>query len=479
MREGGRTLPPRLRFKGQEWAPETLDATARAWWAELRAALPGAPPLVATVLPVHPEGVALFFALSALPGAAVVTLAEDPTAWRSDPALPVDAPIVLPPMLGALAAAAESRGYRAITLSAAPPPSAFDAGYEPLSFGGVVAFTSGSTGLPKPVYRATPSLLDAARVTTQALGIREGDGIIGALPFSNTHGLGSVMATAVVIRGHVALLDRFDHRTVLSLFASGDYRYFPCTPLMAELLGCCALAGPPPRAPEICRVSAGHLPGPVFHAFKERFGVPLRPGYGSTESGVITADFGPADRVRWASAGRALPGIDVCVGDEPSQPLPTGRVGRVWFRSSIYMDGYGFPPKLEPREERDGWWPTGDLGRLDADGYLTLTGRLDDCFKAVSGQLVNPAEIVEVLRRHPDVREAAVLPLPTANGASIAALVETANALDPGALRVHAAAALPPWARPHTLIVVPELPRNLAGKIDRARCLTLLDAERR
>jgi acyl-CoA synthetase (AMP-forming)/AMP-acid ligase II len=143
------------------------------------------------------------------------------------------------------------------------------------------------------------------------------------------------------------------------------------------------------------------------------------------------------------------------------------------------MDGYGFPPKLEPREERDGWWPTGDLGRLDADGYLTLTGRLDDCFKAVSGQLVNPAEIVEVLRRHPDVREAAVLPLPTANGASIAALVETANALDPGALRVHAAAALPPWARPHTLIVVPELPRNLAGTIDRARCLTLLDAERR
>jgi acyl-CoA synthetase (AMP-forming)/AMP-acid ligase II len=475
----GRLLPPRLRFRGSEWTPEALDATARAWWAELRGALPDPPPLVATVLPVHPEGVALFFALCALPGTAVVTLAEDPTAWRSDPALPVDAPLVLPPMLGALAAAAESRGYRAITLSTDPPAPAVDPGYEPLSFGGVVAFTSGSTGLPKPVYRATPSLIDAARVTAQALGMREGDGIIGGLPFSNTHGLGSVMATAIVIRGHVGLMDRFDHRTVLSLFASGEYRYFPCTPLMAELLGRCALSGPPPRAPEICRVSAGHLPGPVFDTFKERFGVPLRPGYGSTESGVITADFGPADRVRWASAGRALPGIDVCVGDEPSQPLPTGRVGRVWFRSSIYMDGYGFPPKLEPREERDGWWPTGDLGRLDADGYLTLTGRLDDCFKAVSGQLVNPAEIVEVLRRHPDVREAAVLPLPTANGASIAALVETANALDPGALRVHAAAALPPWARPHTLIVVPELPRNLAGKIDRARCLTLLDAERR
>ena len=94
----GRLLPPRLRFRGSEWTPEALDATARAWWAELRGALPDPPPLVATVLPVHPEGVALFFALCALPGTAVVTLAEDPTAWRSDPALPVDAPIVLPPM---------------------------------------------------------------------------------------------------------------------------------------------------------------------------------------------------------------------------------------------------------------------------------------------------------------------------------------------------------------------------------------------
>jgi long-chain acyl-CoA synthetase len=247
---------------------------------------------------------------------------------------------------------------------------------------------------------------------------------------------------------------------------------------MAELLGRCALTGPPPRAPEICRVSAGHLAGPVFHAFKERFGVPLRSGYGSTESGVITADFGPADAVRWATAGRALPGIDVCIGDEPSRPFPPGRVGRVWFRSSIYMDGYGFPPKLEPREERDGWWPTGDLGRLDADGYLTLIGRLDDCFKAVSGQLVNPAEIVEVLRRHPHVREAAVLPLRRGNAASIGALVESEVTLDTGALRTHAAASLPPWARPHTLIVVPEMPRNLAGKIDRARCLALLAAER-
>jgi len=91
---------------------------------------------------------------------------------------------------------------------------------------------------------------------------------------------------------------------------------------------------------------------------------------------------------------------------------------------------------------------------------------------------VNPAEIVEVLRGHPDVREAAVLPLPSGNGASIAALVETEAALDAGALRSHAAASLPPWARPHTLLVVAELPRNLAGKIDRARCLALLNAER-
>lgn len=469
-------LPPRIRFKGEEWSAEALDARARGWWAELREALPEAPPLVATVLPTHPEGVALFFALSALPGA-VVLLAEDPRAWRSDPALPADTPLVLAPSMGSLAAAAEARGYRAVTLSTDPAPPAGRAGYAPLSFGGIVAFTSGSTGLPKPVFRSTASLLGAARATAQSFGLADGDGIIGALPFSNTHGLGSVVATAIVIRGHIGLLDRFDHRSVLAFFASREYRYFPGTPLMAELLARCALPGPPPPAPEFCRVSAGHLSGSVFHAFQARFGVPLRPGYGSTESGVITADYGPRDTVRWTAAGRALPGIDVCVGDEPSRPFPPGRGGRVWFRSAIYMDGYGFPPKLEPREERDGWWPTGDLGELDADGYLTLTGRLDDCFKAVSGQLVNPAEIAEVLRRHPEVSEAAVVPLPGLNGPSIGALVESAAPPDAGALRAHAAAHLPPWARPHTVMVVPELPRNAAGKVDRERCLALLGAE--
>jgi long-chain acyl-CoA synthetase len=376
-----------------------------------------------------------------------------------------------------LATAAESRGHRAITLPAAPAVPARRAGYEPLGFRGIVAFTSGSTGLPKPVFRPTRCLLGAAEVTARALGIRRGDGIIGALPFSNVHGLGSVLATAIVIGGHIGLLDRFDHRSVLALFASGEYRYFPCTPLMAELLARCAITGPPPPAPEICRVTAGHLPGPVFDAFKARFGAPLRPGYGSTEGGVITADAGPPDEVRWASAGRALPGIDLCIGDEPTAPFPPGKGGRVWFRSSIYMDGYGFPPHLEPREERDGWWPTGDLGVLDEDGYLTLTGRLDDCFKTTAGQLVNPAEVAEALRRHPDVSEAAVVPLHGPNGTSIGALVESAMAPDPGALRAHAAAHLPPWARPHTVVVVPALPRNLAGKVDREQCVALLGME--
>jgi acyl-CoA synthetase (AMP-forming)/AMP-acid ligase II len=470
------TLPPRLVFKGQDWPAETLDARARGWWAELREALPEPPPVVATVLPVHPDGVALFFALSALPGA-VVLLGEDPTAWRSAPPLPADAPIVLPPGLGALAAAAEARGHRAITLSAEPAPPPGRAGYEPLRFGGVVGFTSGSTGLPKPVFRSTASLIGAAQVSAESQGLAVGDGIIGALPFSNTHGVGAVLATAIVIRGHIGLMDRFDHRSVLAFFATRHYRYFPCTPVMAELLARCALAGPPPPAPEVCRVSAGHTPGHVFHAFKARFGVPLRSGYGSTESGVITADYGPAEAVRWATAGRALPGIDVCVGDEPSRPAPAGAAGRVWFRSAIYMDGYGFPPALEPREQCDGWWPTGDIGVLDADGYLTLTGRLDACFKAVSGQLVNPAEIVEALRRHPDVADAAVFPLAGASGSSIGALVESAAAPDPGALRSHAAALLPPWARPHTVRVVAALPRNANGKVDRERSVALLAGE--
>jgi O-succinylbenzoic acid--CoA ligase len=138
------------------------------------------------------------------------------------------------------------------------------------------------------------------------------------------------------------------------------------------------------------------------------------------------------------------------------------------------MEGYGFPGALEPREEIDGWFPTSDLGVLDAAGFLTLLGRSDDCFKTQAGHLVNPAEVAIALRSHRAVVDVAVVPVNGSTGTAIGVLVEADGELDPASLRSHAAQCLPSSSQPQVIVAIPALPRTANGKIDRDACTKLL-----
>jgi acyl-CoA synthetase (AMP-forming)/AMP-acid ligase II len=234
------------------------------------------------------------------------------------------------------------------------------------------------------------------------------------------------------------------------------------------------LAASIPAAPPICHISAGRLSARTFQAFAERFGVKLRPGYGQTENGFITVDRAPEEEIRPDCVGRPAPGIEVRIGDDPLDPYPSGRLGRVWFKSPWYMEGYGFPPRLAPREGRQGWWPTADMGVLDDSGYLTLAGRADDCFKTSAGYLVNPGEIANVLTSHPGVSEVVVIPVRNSEGPVIGAFVESDGAIDPDELRATAARMLPAWLRPQVVVVTGRLPRLAGGKVDREACHAVL-----
>ena len=140
------------------------------------------------------------------------------------------------------------------------------------------------------------------------------------------------------------------------------------------------------------------------------------------------------------------------------------------------MEGYGFPGELAPREEIEGWYPTSDLGVLDAAGALTLLGRVDECFKTQAGYLVNPAEVAMALRGHPMVVDVAVVPLDAPTGAGIGALVVADGTLDAASLRRHAARVLPTSHQPQVIREAAALPRLTRGKVDRAACIELLEA---
>jgi len=463
--------PPPIAFGGAGWSSDELAAMAGGWLDFVRASVPDSAELTAMPMSNHPQAVALFFALSSLP-LPVAVLPPDARAWRTSPPLPDGTPVFVAPPLRALAPAAKAAGLAALVVPdarrAGPPGSVSF-----LACPGFVNFTSGSTGLPKPVYITTRSFLIQTAAIVEASGLAPGDPVLASLPLSTHYGLGQALILPTVLGSPLGLVERFDHRSVFRLLDAAPYTYWAATPLMADLLARAPLAGRCPPAPTICHISAGRLSPRTFQAFAERFGVTLKPSYGQTENGFISADTAAPEAIRPDRVGRPAPGIEVRIGDDPRHPRAPGELGRVWFKSPWYMEGYGFPPRLAPREGRDGWWPTADMGFLDDDGYLALAGRADDCFKTALGHLVNPGMIADALTAHPGVTDVLVIPVGESGGALIGVVVE-GEGVHHADLRTTVGRALPPWLQPHVLTVTPCLPRLAGGKPDRDACLSLL-----
>jgi acyl-coenzyme A synthetase/AMP-(fatty) acid ligase len=464
--------PPSIVFKGRLWPADEVAAIAAGWLDILHASIPRTAGLTAMLMSNHPHSIALLFALSSLP-LPVIVYHSDPRAWRSSPPVPAETPLFVPPSLAEMAAS-DSLGLSTHVLPAQQLPSAATGPVPFLTGPGFVNFTSGSTGLPKPVYITTQSFLLQTSAIIEACQLSAGSPVAASLQLSTHYGLGQALFLPTVLRSPLGLLERFDHRSLLGLFASERYTYWAGTPVMADMLSRAPLSAPCPAVPPICHISAGKLSTRVFDAFAKRFGVRLRPNYGQTENGFITADTAPEEQVRPDCVGRAAPGIEVRIGDDPLDPYPPRRPGPVWFTSPWYMEGYGFPPRLAPREGRQGWWPTADVGFLDESGYLTLAGRADDCFKTSAGYLVNPGEIAHALTSHPDVTEVIVMPVRSSHGPVIGALVECDGAIDPDELRATAARMLPPWLRPDVVVMTVRLPRLAGGKADREACQGVL-----
>jgi acyl-CoA synthetase (AMP-forming)/AMP-acid ligase II len=422
------------------------------------------------VMANDPESVALLFALSCSPNPLII-LPVDSRAWRTSPCLPHGTPLILPPRLQGLAADAKLAGLDATVL---PQPDSKEGASDPafMSLPGFVLFTSGSTGPPRPVFRSTRSILDAASTLAMAARIPSGSGVIGAVPLSGGFGLIHALMLSTVLGARLGLLERFDLSALLTLFASRQYHYWAGTPVMTNILSRCPLPGAHP-APEMC-VIAGRLPASVCRAFEARFGVPLRQTYGTTESGPVTVDTGPPSLVRSRSAGRPLPGVSVRIGDDPRAPASAGEPGRIWLSTPLYMDGYGFPPAVEPAKSVGGWHETKDTGYLDEAGYLMHTGRVDDCVRTRAGYLVNPGDVAAAIEGYAGVKDAAVVPLDTHTGPVLGALVEATPELDAVELRSHLGRTLPPWAQPRVLEITRELPRLPGGRTDRMACVEIL-----
>ncbi|MET1074868.1 MAG: long-chain fatty acid--CoA ligase [Umezawaea sp.] len=280
----------------------------------------------------------------------------------------------------------------------------------------VVLYTSGTTGHPKGAMITHLNLvMNVATTAVAPFAFRPADVLLGCLPLFHTFGQICGMATCFLSGGTLVLMSRFDGRTALDLMVAEGCTVFMGVPTMyLDLLD---VAAADPRRPPLDRAFSGGsaLPVAVLERFEEAFGCPIYEGYGLTETSPVVAynqEYWPR---RPGTVGKPIRGVDVGIARadlaDRIEFLPPGEVGEIVIRGHNVMAGYLGRPEATAEAIVDGWFRSGDLGAVDADGYLSIVDRKKDMVIR-GGHNVYPREVEDLLARHPDIAQVSVIGLP-------------------------------------------------------------------
>jgi acyl-CoA synthetase (AMP-forming)/AMP-acid ligase II len=338
----------------------------------------------------------------------------------------------------------------------------------PVRDGRIIILTSGTTGPPKGAFVAATPNPGAALALLERLPYRSHEKMVVAAPCF--HSWGFANATASLLFGDTMVLERqFDPQRSLALIARNRAEVLVAVPVM--LLRILELpaevrARYDTSSLRFVPLSGSALPGDLATRFMDAFGDVIYNLYGSTEVGSVTVAMPPDLRAAPTTAGRPPRGTLIRLLDDDGKEVPKGSSGRIFVRGPLAFSGY---TDGGSKSVIDGFMHTGDTGHLDRDGRLFVDGR-DDEMIVSGGENVFPGEVEDVIARHPDVVEAAVVGVPDAEfGSRLKAFVvtRTAGALDAEAVREHVRMHLARFKVPRDVEFVEELPRNGTGKVMR------------
>jgi long-chain acyl-CoA synthetase len=333
----------------------------------------------------------------------------------------------------------------------------------------VILYTSGTTGRPKGAELTHANLVRNVDVLrTDLLTLTPDDVIFGGLPLFHSFGQTCTLNAAVASGASLSLLPRFEPGQALRLLAEHRATVFAGVPTMYG-----ALLGQPDRAAydmsalRVCVSGGAAMPVEVLRGFEQAFGCKVLEGYGLSETSPV-ASFNHPDRERKpGSIGTPIRGVQMRVVDEHGQEVPQGEIGEIVIRGHNLMKSYWRRPEETATAIPDGWFRTGDVGRVDEDGYFAIVDRKKDLIIR-GGYNVYPREVEEVLYEHPAVAEAAVIGVPHPElGEEVAAAV----ALKRGAtvtvdeLRDHVKDQVAAYKYPRRMWFVDALPKGPTGKI--------------
>ena len=352
----------------------------------------------------------------------------------------------------------------------------------------VLLYTSGSTGQPKGVLLSAGNLLADSLGCIELARMEPGKPFLGPLPLFHTFGLTGTLIVPMLLGSTVYYLPRFAPRQALDMVRSARIAVMMAIPSMYAAMVRVALSDPAQADLADCNlvIAGGEPLSPLLaRQFEKTFSRPLLEGYGLTESSPVVALNLPWAHRR-GTVGLPLPNLRVEIVDENLAAVPRGSLGEIAVIGPTVMLGYFRRGAIEPVETATvktpaGGLRTGDMGLLDADGFLTIAGRIKDII-IVGGENVFPAEVEQVLISHPKVGRAAVIGLPDGlRGEMVAAFVtpvDPADPLDVAELRSFCRERLAGYKVPRRIEILTELPLTPTGKVNK-RALRDTSAARR
>lgn len=333
----------------------------------------------------------------------------------------------------------------------------------------VLLYTSGTSGMPKGVMLTYGNFQSDVDAAIQAASLQHRHRFLGVIPLFHSFGITGTMFAPIQLGATVVYLGRFSAVGALNAIKQHQLSILMGVPSMYGAMLHLKSAAPDDFKQVFAAISGGEpLPEAVREGFKRRFGQPLYEGYGLTETSPVVALNTPQEH-RPGSVGKLVPGAEVRIVDEEGKTLGTDQVGEVWLKGPMIMKGYhNLPEATAAALTADGYFKTGDLGKVDSDGFLSITGRKKEMI-IVAGEKAFPREIEDVLMRHPTVQEAAVVGKKDAGrGEVVVAFVIPREGQTPKTDELRqfcVSQGLPTWKCPREIFVMPDLPRSPTGKV--------------
>ncbi|MFD9720253.1 class I adenylate-forming enzyme family protein [Streptomyces sp. NPDC059076] len=341
-------------------------------------------------------------------------------------------------------------------------------------------YTSGTTGRPKGVMLTHGNLLAMALCQIADVDpIGPGEAVLYAAPLSHGAGLSGLVHVRAGSRHVFPATGRFDADEVLTLAERvGRMSLFAAPTMVRRLVRAARQRGTDGRGIKTVIYGGGPMYLADIQDAVSVLGQRFVQIYGQGESPMTITTLSRADHqdtehprhtARLAGVGTAHSAVRVRVCDREGRPLPPGRIGEIEVMGATVMAGYWRDPEATAAALRDGWLRTGDLGVFDEDGYLTLAGRSKELIVS-GGTNIHPREVEEALVSHPGVAEAAVVGVPDPEwGELVVAFVVPTGPehTDTTALDAHCRGLIARFKRPRRYHLVPELPKNAYGKVDK------------